>query len=42
VVKTVEWHSAVHGGADAREASLGQLKDYLQRSDTKMSEAQRA
>jgi len=40
LAKVVEWHSAVDRGADAREVSLGQLADYLERSETKMSEAQ--
>ena len=38
--KVVEWHSAVHRGADAREVSLNQLTDYLERREKTMSEAQ--
>jgi CDP-glucose 4,6-dehydratase len=38
--KVVEWHSRVHGGADAREVSIDQLQDYLKGSELTMSEAQ--
>jgi CDP-glucose 4,6-dehydratase len=40
LAKVVEWHSAVHRGADARDVSLGQLTQYFERNETKMSEAQ--
>lgn len=42
LAKVVEWHSAVHRGASARDISLGQLADYLERNETKMSEVQSA
>lgn len=42
LAKVVEWHSAVHRGASARDVSFGQLADYLERNEVKMSEAQPA
>jgi CDP-glucose 4,6-dehydratase len=39
LAKTIEWHSAVANGADAREVSVRQLEDYDVGNETPMKQA---